>query len=197
MIGWLHGSIVSKTPPGLILNVNGIGYEVETSMNTFCLLPEVGEVVSLYAHFWVREDAQRLFGFADMKERTLFRRLIKVSGIGAKVALAILSSMSPESFVACVLSQEVNVLIRVPGIGKKTAERLLVEVKDNVSEWGSEALAASSTEGMLPHATHEAVEGLIALGYKPQDAAKMVKKVNTEGLTSASLIRAALQEVTA
>ncbi len=195
MIGWLQGSIVSKTPPSLILNVSGVGYEVETSMNTFCGLPEVGDQVSLYTHFLVREDAQRLFGFSDLRERALFRRLIKVSGIGAKVALMILSSMSPDEFIACVHNQAVGGLVRVPGIGKKTAERLLVEIKDNVSQW--EIAGGSATLGSrnMMAAAQEAIDGLIALGYKPHDASRMIKGIQGEGMTSAVLIRAALQEV--
>jgi holliday junction DNA helicase RuvA len=195
MIGWLKGRILSKVPPGLLLDVNGVGYELEASMTTFCQLPEQGQEVALYTHFWVREDAQRLFGFINESERAVFRRLIKVSGVGAKVALAILSSMSPDEFVACVLNQELAGLVRVPGIGKKTAERLLIEVKDSVSKW---SLGGDVVNGavQIAHTTvNEAIDGLVTLGYKPADASKMVRKVGKPELSSAELIRAALQEM--
>lgn len=197
MIGWLRGHVLHKTPPEFVLDVNGVGYELETSMTSFCQLPEVGQEVSLYTHFWVREDAQRLFGFMQVQERNLFRRLIKVSGIGVKVALAILSSMAPEAFVQCVINQEVTALTRVPGIGKKTAERLLIEIKDSVSAWESLPNTVGQGASLTAHnAESEAIDGLVALGYKLHDASKLIQAIRQPGLSSAELIRAALQEVT-
>ena len=194
MIGWIQGQIIQKAPPFLLLNVNGVGYEVEVSMTTFYQLPECQQQVSLHTYFWVREDAQRLFGFASPQEKALFQRLIKVSGIGAKVALAILSSMTPEVFHACVQQQQVSTLVRVPGIGKRTAERLLVEIKDSKTDWAPDT---NSTDGSPSRSTpkQEALEGLVALGYKMQDANKMIAKITTQGKTSAEMIRAVLQGV--
>lgn len=194
MIGWMQGVLLNKTPPTILLNVHGVGYEIETSMNSFCVLPEIGQSLELFTHFVVREDAHRLFGFSSASERALFRRLIKINGVGPKVALAILSSMTPDDFCSAVMQQDVSSLTRVPGIGKKTAERLLVEIKDSLDEWGQDA-GSPVTKPHAMSSTQEAIDGLIALGYKPQEASKLIRKIEGEGMTSGDLIKAALQGV--
>lgn len=194
MIGWMQGVLLDKTPPTVLLNVQGVGYEIETSMTSFCGLPELGQTTSLFTHFVVREDAQRLFGFSSMAERALFRRLIKINGVGPKVALAILSSMTPDDFCRAVMQQEVTSLTRVPGIGKKTAERLLVEIKDSIDEWGSDS-GVMPTKPQALSSAQEAIDGLIALGYKPQDASKLIRQVEADDMSSGALIKAALKEV--
>ena len=145
MIGRLHGKLLEKNPPAILLDVQGVGYEVDVPMSTFYGLPELGQAVELHTHFVVREDAQLLFGFGTKRERLLFRALLKVNGVGAKVALSILSGMTAEEFFHCVAAKDAVALTRVPGIGKKTAERLLVEMQDKV-----DALAGGSVQGGLP-----------------------------------------------
>ncbi len=199
MIGRLRGEIISKHPPFLLLEVNGVGYEVEAPMSTFYNLPSPGEQVTLLTHLVVREDAHVLYGFGSESERSLFRVLLKVSGVGAKMALAILSGMSAEAFSACVQGNDVSTLVRLPGIGKKTAERLIVEMRDRLEKLGmTEGVSATSVlaaerPGETPVA--EAVGALIALGYKPNDASRMVRGVEQQGLSSEELIRAALKSV--
>lgn len=196
MIGRLKGTLLHKQAPSLLLDVNGVGYELEAPMTTFYDLPAVGSEVVLHTHFVVREDAQLLYGFARDDERRLFRALIKISGVGPKLALAILSGMSAEEFAGCVQSGDSAALTRLPGVGKKTAERLLVEMRDRVKEWQGVAppAAAGIAPGKsLPDATREAVSALIALGYKPPEASRMVNAVAGEGLASEEIIRAALR----
>lgn len=198
MIGRLRGRLADKHPPRLLLDVNGVGYEVEAPMSTFYQLPAVGEEVSLHTHLVVREDAQALYGFYSERERTLFRSLIKVSGIGPRVAITILSGISADDFVSCVNHNDSAALTRMPGIGKKTAERLIVEMRDRLAHWEDVAApalnpatgtAAPATGG----ATHDAVSALIALGYKAPDASRMVRAVAEDDLGSDELIRRALQ----
>lgn len=196
MIGSLTGVLAARQPPRLLVEVGGVGYEVEAPMSTFYQLPATGETVQLYTHLLVREDAQNLYGFATEAERSLFRGLLKVSGVGAKVALAILSGISVEAFTRCVLDGDVGALTRVPGIGKKTAERLIVEMRDRVS--GAAPLPAG--EVPFPGAASqtprdEAHSALVSLGYKPQEAARMLEAVNGDDQTSEALIRAALQSM--
>ncbi len=197
MIGRLRGEIVSKHPPHLLLDVNGVGYEVEAPMSTFYNLPSLGETVILLTHLVVRDDAHVLYGFGTESERALFRGLLKVSGVGAKMALAILSGMSAEEFSACVQSDDVSALVRLPGIGKKTAERLIVEMRDRLEKLGvgGDAVflrpAAAGVVETSPVA--DAVSALAALGYKPNEASRMVRNVASEGLTSEEIIRAALK----
>jgi len=198
MIGRLRGEVAVKQAPFLLLDVNGIGYELEAPLSTFFNLPETGQRVTLYTHLAVREDAHVLYAFATESERALFRSLLKVSGVGAKMALAILSGMSAEEFARCVESEDVSALVRLPGIGRKTAERLIVEMRDRLAKLGDQIGGVSAVSAVQPTARprgekSDAVAALVALGYKPQDAERMVKAVASEGMDSESLIRAALK----
>ncbi len=198
MIGRLRGEVAAKQAPFLLLDVNGVGYELEAPLSTFFTLPEIGQSVMLYTHLAVREDAHVLYAFATESERTLFRSLLKVSGVGAKMALAILSGMSAEEFARCVESEDVSALVRLPGIGRKTAERLIVEMRDRLAKLGEQSAgvsitAAAQTAGRPRSEKSDAVAALVALGYKPLDADRLVKAVASDGMDSESLIRAALQ----
>ena len=178
MIGRLSGVLLEKQAPDLLLDVQGVGYELQVSLTTFFGLPAVGEQATLHTHFVVREDAQLLYGFSELRERELFRTLIKVNGVGPKMALAILSGVNSDEFVRCVQGNDINALVRLPGVGKKTAERLIVEMRDRLKEWG--AAAGDTAHGNIvatPAVTEEAESALIALGYKPQDSAKMISAV--------------------
>lgn len=195
MIGQIRGQLIAKAAPTLMVDVNGVGYEVEAPMSTIFDLPAVGEPVTLIIHFHVREDAQILYGFLTHAERTLFRLLLKVNGIGAKMALAVLSSMNPAEFKACILAADSTALIRIPGIGKKTAERLIIEMRDRLEknlDLGSAAIPAGAA-GHTSDPVAEATEALMALGYKPAEASRMVRKVAAPGLESEALIRMALK----
>lgn len=196
MIGFLRGILVLKKPPSLVIDVNGVGYEVDAPMSTFYGLPEVGGEVLLHTHLAVREDAHNLFGFISETERTLFRTLIKVNGVGAKLALGILSGLSAEEFQRAVEYQDTARLVRLPGVGKKTAERLIIELRDRMPELGTVTLPGAGTLP-LPQASpvDDATSALIALGFKPQDAGQLVKKVSVEGKTSEEIIRLALQSM--
>jgi len=196
MIGRLTGKILEKHPPVLLLDVHGVGYELHASMNTFYKLPAAGEEATLHTHLVVREDAQLLYGFFELRERMLFRVLIKISGVGPKMALAILSSMDPDAFAACVANSDVSSLVRVPGVGKKTAERLIVDMRDRVDSWdmGTVAPMTASVVDTPGQAKHDAISALIALGYKAQEASRLVTRVYTEDATSEALIRAALRQ---
>lgn len=198
MIGRLRGQLAEKHPPKLLLDVHGVGYEIEAPMSTFYQLPDIGAEVMLHTHLVVREDAQALFGFYTERERLLFRNLIKVSGVGPRVAIAILSGISTDDFVVCVNQSDSAALTRLPGIGKKTAERLIVEMRDRLADWGQSAPAVDDTEarGAVSgngSTTQDAVSALIALGYKAPEASKMVRAVFEEGTSSDELIRRALQ----
>lgn len=199
MIGRLRGVVLERKPPELLIDVNGVGYEVEASMNTFYALPESSDPVTLYTHLVVREDAQLLYGFSDERERRMFRELIRVRGVGAKLALAILSGMSADQFVGCVHEENTMALVRLPGVGKKTAERLIVEMKDRLKEWDS--FAPSLEQGAAPvvaasvDVQSEAVHALISLGYKPQEASRLVSAVEKmDQLSSEEVIRLALKQ---
>lgn len=198
MIGRLHGKIIEKSPPEMVLDVNGVGYEILLPMTSFYNLPSLNENTTIFTHLVVREDAHLLFGFSQKQERSLFRELIKTNGVGPKLALAILSAMSVSQFANAVEQEELAKLTKIPGIGRKTAERLLVELKgkfkgisqtDFFTEQPSEQIIA---DGEIDPAD-EARDALIALGYKPNDAEKMIKKVNKNGLSSEQLIREALR----
>ncbi|MEZ5593290.1 MAG: Holliday junction branch migration protein RuvA [Gammaproteobacteria bacterium] len=198
MIGQLRGTLIRKIPPVVLLDVNGVGYEVEVSMTTLFELPELGAAVTLHTHLLVREDAHLLYGFATLEERSLFRSLIKVSGIGAKLALLILSGMSVGHFARCVHEGDAPALSRLPGIGKKTAERIIIEMRDRLKQLDSDTgtFSPAGDTGALAtpvSALDDAISALIALGYKPQDATTMAKRVNTEGLASEEIIRQALK----
>lgn len=192
MIGRLRGKLLTKQPPWLLVDVGGVGYELEAPMSTVFELPDVGTEVTLLTHLVVREDAHVLYGFLTEGERRLFRDLLKVSGVGARIALAILSGVSPEGFARCVREQDVAALVRVPGIGRKTAERLLVEMRDRVGKpdegpRGPAATPASSSD--------EAFSALVALGYKPAEVTRMLSKVEGEGLSTEDLIRQVLRSL--
>jgi holliday junction DNA helicase RuvA len=195
VIGSLRGTLVAKQAPRLLVEVAGVGYEVEAPMSTVYELPAVGEPVFLYTHLVVREDAHTLFGFASEAERSLFRSLLKVNGVGAKVALAILSGISVEGFARSVMDGDISALTRVPGIGKKTAERLVVEMRDRIG--GTEPPPAGEVRlsGAVQGPRDEAHAALVALGYKPQEASRLLDAVEGDGLGSEALIRQALQAV--
>lgn len=187
MIGRLRGILLEKQAPHLLIDVMGIAYEVFASMVTFSYLPEMGKEVMLHTHLVVREDAQQLYGFYNHQERELFRSLIKISGIGPKIALTILSSTDPEQFIRCVIDNNVAALTRLPGIGKKTAERLVVEMRDKFAH------SFSNLPNYLPSAEQDAVNALITLGYKAQEASLAISKINQQGMASEDLIRFALK----
>lgn len=189
MIGFLRGVILRKQPPHLLIEVHGVGYEVEAPMSTFYDLPDAGAEVTLFTHLVVREDAQVLFGFGTEAERRFFRSLIRVNGVGPKLALTILSGISVDGFVRCVRENDTAALTRLPGIGKKTAERLVVEMRDRLDETGVPASAL----GAKANPRDEALGALISLGYKPQEAGAMLQAIKETGLSSEELIRRALQ----
>jgi Holliday junction DNA helicase RuvA len=198
MIGLLRGIILEKQPPQLLLNVGGVGYEIDAPMSTFYHLPDIGQEVALHTHLVVREDAHLLYGFYSRDERSLFRTLLKVNGVGPRLALTILSSMDTNEFIRCVINNDAESLVRLPGVGKKTAERLIIEMRDKVSQ--------GQTLASLPHTNinqnnnprnqfiQDAVSALIALGYKPQEASRMVSRVDDGVMTSEEIIRGALKE---
>lgn len=192
MIGFLHGKLVGRHPPQLLVDVGGVGYEIEAPMSTFYQLPETGQPIRILTHLLVREDAHVLYGFATEAERQLFRGLIKISGVGARIALAILSGISVEAFVRCVQSEDVASLTRIPGVGRKTAERLIVEMRDRLGQTGS-ALAQSMPAGGAGAPSDEAFGALVALGYRPAEAQRLLKLVEGKAETTEDLIRAALQ----
>ncbi|HLT04643.1 MAG TPA: Holliday junction branch migration protein RuvA [Pseudomonas sp.] len=198
MIGRLHGTLADKQPPFLLLDVSGVGYELEVPMTTLYRLPPVGESLTLHIHLVVREDAQLLYGFAEKRERELFRELIRLNGVGPKLALALMSGLEVDELVRCVQSQDTARLMKIPGVGKKTAERLLVELKDRFKAW--EAIPGSAPVTLEPSASvavssaeSDAVSALIALGFKPQEASRAVAAVQEDGLSSEELIRRALK----
>lgn len=195
MIGSLRGRLVAKAPPQALIEVAGVGYEVEAPMSTFYTLPPVGSELTVLTHFVVREDAQILYAFATEAERALFRSLLKVSGVGPRIALAILSGVSVDAFAQCVQAQDVAALTKIPGVGRKTAERLIVEMRDRVgaegvagglSLPGAAGAAAGGAEG-------EAFAALVALGYKPAEATRLLRAVEPGAATTEDLIRRALQ----
>jgi holliday junction DNA helicase RuvA len=190
MIGSLRGRIASKTPPQLTVDVGGVGYELEAPMSTFFHLPAVGQEVRLLTHLIVREDAHVLYAFGTEDERRLFRSLLKVSGVGPKIALALLSGLSVEGFARCVQSEDVAALTRVPGIGRKTAERLVVEMRDRVTPL-KEAHSTNRPPASTPEA--EAFDALVALGCKPAEAASLLKAAGPGTHSTEELIRLALQ----
>ncbi|MDY6891942.1 MAG: Holliday junction branch migration protein RuvA [Pseudomonadota bacterium] len=204
MIGHLRGRILDKQPPWVVVEVNGIGYEIEASMNTFYTLPAVGEEVALHTHFVVREDAQLLYGFVDQQEKLLFRSLIKVNGVGPRLALLILSGISAAEFIRSVHNEDTSALVRVPGVGKKTAERLIVEMKDRLGPLRLPVMDPFPAEGEQPEAVPpaaadhrlEAESALIALGYKPPQATRAIEQARQalgEEAATEALIRHALR----
>jgi Holliday junction DNA helicase RuvA len=194
MIGRLKGILLEKQPPAILLDVNGVGYELEASMSTFYTLPECGDTVTLHTHMVVREDAQLLYGFSSQSERLMFRTLIKISGVGPKLALTILSGMSAEDFSRCIMEGDSRALTQLPGVGKKTAERLVVELKDRLEKTEGVKLPGQSPAAKVgDNPVNDAVSALISLGYKAQQASQMVRTVDVEGKSTEEIIRAALQ----
>ena len=195
MIGWLNGRILDKSQPGkLVLDVNGVGYDVDTSLNTFFQLESGPTEISLHIHTVVREDALILYGFNDKKERAMFRALLKVNGIGPKVALAVLSRLTPDELVQCVYQQNTLALTQLPGVGKKTAERIVLEMKDGLSTLMANFPSSTpSSAASIRQDNTEAAKALEALGYKPQEAQKMISKVDDGQLSCEMLIRMALK----
>ena len=194
MIGQIRGILVEKKPPFLIVDVHGVGYEIQASMNTIYALPVIGTDVFLYTHFVVREDAQLLYGFAHEKERILFRELIKISGVGPKLALAILSGMDVVSFMQCIVDRDSSRLVKLPGVGKKTAERLIIEMQDRFSDIVL-VKGQDINVGDMGSAQQDAISALVALGYKLQDAHATIRKVFVADSDSETLIRLALQAI--
>jgi len=195
MIAWLKGELLEKQPPSILLNVNGVGYELEAPMSTFYELPEVGQTTILYVHMVVREDAQLLFGFASKQQRELFRSLIRVNGVGPKVALAILSTLSAQELLSCMVNEDVTQLCKVPGIGKKTAQRLVVEMKDRLEkEFADVEFDDASQQTGANNDRNDAIAALVSLGYKNTDASKVVKALPND-LSSEELIRQALRSL--
>lgn len=197
MIGRIVGTLVEKTPPELLVDVNGVGYEIMASMSTIYELPPVGNVVTLHTHFQVKEDAQSLYGFATKDERALFKILIKVNGIGPKMALSVLSSMNPPELITAVQESQVDSLTKVPGVGKRTAERLVVELRDKLGSAAKQDLFTERAVVAQVQADprQEAEAALIALGYKPQEATKMIAKLPKDESDSEALIKAALKSM--
>jgi Holliday junction DNA helicase RuvA len=195
MIGLLRGTILDKQPPHLLLEVQGVGYELEAPMTTFYDLPATGGVVTLYTHLAVREDAHLLYGFAKITDRDLFRHLLRVNGVGARLALTILSGMDAGAFAGCIQAGDTATLVRLPGVGRKTAERLVIEMRDRLDSLAGISLTQpGGAAARAPSSPLEdAVTALIGLGYKPQEASRMVRVIDTAELSSEEIIRTALQ----
>ena len=197
MIGRISGKVLEKTPPYILVDVQGVGYELEAPVSTFARLPEIGQPVTLHTHLIVREDAHVLCGFISEEERRLFRYLIKVNSVGAKLALGILSGMSANDFVRCVQDKDTTALTRLPGVGKKTAERLIIEMRDRLADIDVPASLGSvnkeSVTAAGSDAARDAISALVSLGYKPQEASRLLQHVDTEGQDSEAIIKAALK----
>ena len=193
MIGSLRGRLTLKQAPSIIIECQGVGYDVDTPMSTFLELPSIGAELLLFTHLVVREDAQTLYGFATEEERALFRMLLRISGVGAKMGLAILSAMSVDGFRRCVEYEDTASLVKVPGIGKKTADRLIIEMRDRI-----ETPTARTDSGQVTveaGARSEAMDALIALGYKPREVNNLIGEVDIAGKSAEDIIRLALRQV--
>ncbi|MBU2870859.1 Holliday junction branch migration protein RuvA [Colwellia sp. E2M01] len=210
MIGRLRGTLVEKLSPEILIECSGVGYEVTMPMTSIYALPELNQQATIYTHFVVREDAQLLYGFANKTERRLFRLLIKVNGVGPKLALAILSNMSADQFVSCVRHDDISAIVKIPGVGKKTAERLLIEMRDRLKDWQSEQIHLVSSDGVMPEQMSaelhqestfindnkgDAINALVSLGYKQVQADKAVKAVYQRDMSSEDIIRDALKSM--
>jgi Holliday junction DNA helicase RuvA len=205
VIGLLRGVILEKQAPDLLIDVAGVGYEVQLPLTSFYKLPEVGKEAVIYTHFVVREDAQLLYGFHTSTERALFRQLIKANGIGPKLALTILSGLSAQQFVRCVQHDDISTLVKLPGVGKKTAERLLIEMRDRLKDWGLNistpvtdhlVLAGDEVDSFeLESAEQDAISALVALGYSQLQASKAVQKIKQADMSSEQLIKLALRSM--
>jgi len=193
MISWLEGVLLEKQAPTIVLNVNGVGYELEAPMSTFYDLPEQGVPATLFVHMVVREDAQLLYGFSSKQQRDLFRSLIKVSGVGPKVGLAVLSTLSPQELLQCMANEDVAQLCKVPGIGKKTAQLLVLAMKDRLEkEFGDIALEVGAGNSAAPNDKQDAIAALVSLGYKSADASRVIKSLPSD-LSSEEMIRQSLR----
>ena len=202
MIGRLRGTLIEKLPPEIVIECQGVGYEVSMPMTSIYALPNENEEATIYTHFVVREDAQLLYGFANKTERKLFRLLIKVNGVGPKLGLAILSGMSAEQFVSCVAHDDVTTIVKIPGVGKKTAERLLIEMRDKLKDWNSDILTPYTDSApmdslvattVVSDSRGDAINALLSLGYTQGQADKAIKQIHKEGMSSEDLIRDALK----
>ncbi len=198
MIGRLHGQLLEKQPPALLLEVHGVGYEIEAPMSTFYSLPAAGEAVTLYTHLSVKEDAHHLYGFLTRLERSLFRSLIRVNGVGPKLALTLLSGMSVDELIHAIQQQDAAGLTRLPGVGRKTAQRLVIELKDGLSDLGAGGGPRTDGQRASPvtgqgDASSDAIAALVALGYRPAEASRLVSGVDSGGRPSEEIIRLALQ----
>jgi len=200
MIGRIKGTLIQKDPPMMLVDVNGVGYEIEAPMRVFFELPENGTEVTVITHLLVREDAQILYGFNNLGQRELFRKLLKVNGIGAKSALAVLSTMSTDEFVGMIQSQDVSAIIKIPGVGKKTAQRLIIEMRDKLGDVASSDISlpgngaqASNLGNMPASAQSEALVALQSLGFKPQEVNMLIKRVAKDNMTAEEIIRLCLQ----
>lgn len=198
MIGRLKGILLEKQPPQILVDVQGVGYELEAPLSSFYQLPLAGESVTLHTHMVVREDAQLLYGFFSLSERQLFRNLIKINGVGPKLALTILSGVTADEFTRCVMEGDSKALTSLPGVGKKTAERLIVELRDRLSKDVEAVLPSvdgnvASLRSVESNPVSDAVSALVSLGYKAQEASQMVRVVKAEGLNTEAIIKAALQ----
>ncbi|ALO35107.1 Holliday junction ATP-dependent DNA helicase RuvA [Colwellia sp. MT41] len=211
MIGRLRGTLVEKNSPEILIECAGVGYEVTMPMTSIYALPELEQPATIYTHFVVREDAQLLYGFTNKVERKLFRLLIKVNGVGPKLALAVLSNMSADQFVACVRHDDIAAIVKIPGVGKKTAERLLIEMRDRLKDWqAQQPVQLVSKDGVIPEQLSadlsqettfisdnktDAINALLSLGYKQVQADKAVKSVYNRGMSSEDIIRDALKSM--
>lgn len=210
VIGRLRGMLVEKNSPEILIECAGVGYEVTMPMTSIYALPELEQQATIYTHFVVREDAQLLYGFANKVERKLFRLLIKVNGVGPKLALAILSNMSADQFVSCVRHDDISAIVKIPGVGKKTAERLLIEMRDRLKDWQAQQIHLVSDDGVIPEQLSaelsqettfvndnkgDAINALLSLGYKQVQADKAVKSVYNRGMSSENIIRDALKSM--
>lgn len=194
MIGFLRGKLVSKQPPQLVLDVSGVGYELDAPTSTFYNLPATGADISLFTHLVVREDAHILFGFATDRERRMFRELLKVSGVGPKLALSLLSGINVDELLVCVASSDVDSLVRIPGVGRKTAERLLVEMRDRIKSFGEALPVNHAVNGSAAQSVqNEAFDALVALGYKPAEVTRLLKAVDPAVQSVEEIIRHALK----
>ena len=196
MIGMLRGKLIYRQAPELMLDVNGVGYELQASMTSFYDLPELGEEVTLHTHFIVREDAQILYAFSSTTERELFRTLLKVNGVGPKMALAIVSGMTVNEFAERVRAGDAAGLTRLPGVGKKTAERLIIEMRDRLpkDDGSTPSMPKQDQLEMQSDPEEEAINALLALGYKPTEASKMISRQGNQGLSVEVMIRNALKD---
>lgn len=193
MIGSLQGKLIAKQAPLIIVECAGVGYEVETPMSTFLELPAVGTEIFLHTHLLVRDDAQALFGFSTKDEKVLFRLLLKVSGVGAKMSLAILSGMGVSDFERCVRYEDTAMLVKIPGVGKKTAERLIIELRDKIEQSPAQAIMAKAGK-VVTDARSEAIDALVALGYKPAEVKRLLAKLDIEDKSAEDIIRLALRQ---